>query len=277
MTATALADNVTVTEMSEGRTNWRICAKDTLEDVSDEIVLRVQGILTKNQLVPRGILSCPQQRAINLSQFAEICGDRTPTFDDAMLNITTIYECFHQQLAGVEIVNAGDKEKNGQSLFNASNRLFTFQSDSPTEQNNEFQRGVDPFRQLEKFKTSGELIHAPENIVKYFHRIQGDGDNPATYEGCIPGAFEVGDLVEMQVSFVALAVGKNKIKIHSRLQALTLLDKQFTKEAKEARTKARSRVMVNPAVRRKVGYFAEDADEERKIKKRRTSSPDGRD
>ncbi|KAJ7156489.1 hypothetical protein C8R43DRAFT_1125690 [Mycena crocata] len=274
-------DKVNVTEMHEGRTNWRLCMKEEDDDVSDELVLRVQGILTKNNLVPKNVASCPQSKAMFLSQFVEICGERTSTFDDSMKGVAAVYECFGRYLAGVKLNKPADSEKNGQMFFSAANRVFTAQSDAPSEQDNDFQDGLDPLRKLVKFKT-GELIHAPENIVRYYKRVQEDDESPAVYQHYVPGAFAVGDIVELQVSFVALAAGNNKVKITNRLQAVTLLDNKYSearmfldaKTAKTARANASVRMTVNPAVRRKIGYFAEDTDDERKLKKRRGNTPD---
>jgi hypothetical protein len=49
------------------------------------------------------------------------------------------------------------------------------------------------------------------------------------YEDTIPGAFKVGDIVEIQVSFVGVFTAQNEVKVTSRLQAVTLLDTTFTK------------------------------------------------
>ena len=45
----------------------------------------------------------------------------------------------------------------------------------------------------------------------------------------MPGGFNAGDVVEMQLSFVAIPNKGNKIKLTSRLLALTLLDNQQSK------------------------------------------------
>ncbi|KAJ7143094.1 hypothetical protein C8R43DRAFT_954236 [Mycena crocata] len=280
--ADAEMDDLVVREMHEGRQNWRLCIRNNGDEVEDEVVMRVQGILTVNHLVPKNVQACPVHKAIFLTQQAELCGMGTRTFEDAMDNVASIVDRFAQHMGGADVPNGGDREKHGQRLFSASNRIFTAQSDTPTEQDNEFEEGVDPFGLLAKFK-NGKLIHAPDNIVKYLRRVQSDDDKPASYEAYYPGGFVVGDVVEMQMSFVALVKGKEQAKVTTRLQALTLLDNKFTKNhkltrqkqaARAERYKARARPAVNPAIRRKVGYFAADDDEERQIKKKRTESPE---
>ncbi|KAJ7114755.1 hypothetical protein C8R44DRAFT_629792 [Mycena epipterygia] len=110
-------------------------------------------------------------------------------------------------------------------VFSASNRLFTRRSEAPTEQDNSFEPGVDPVQRFAKLKGT-ELIHAPENMVKYY-RLKGNA-NHDKYQAIVPGTFQPGDVVEMQVAFVAI-MSEKKIKITKRLQALTLLDDSFTK------------------------------------------------
>ncbi|KAJ7130015.1 hypothetical protein C8R43DRAFT_957225 [Mycena crocata] len=267
-------DKVIITEMVEGRPNWRLCVTNDDDDVADEVVLRLQGILTKNNLVPKNVHKCSADKALTLSQHAEIRGERTSTFEEAMYKIEGIFERFEHHLPGFIVKGNRDCLKNGQNHFSASNRIFTVQNEAPTEQDNAFQKGVDVMNRLAKFK-NGELIHAPENIVKYYKRTVTDGeDHLAKYEEAVPGNFDVGDIVEMQFCFVALAAGKNKIKLTTRLQALTLLDNQYSKEAKLARVKSTVRESMNPAVRRKVGYYYEDAEDERRVKKGRTASPE---
>ncbi|KAJ7705912.1 hypothetical protein B0H16DRAFT_1746992 [Mycena metata] len=127
---------------------------------------------------------------------------------------------------------------------------------------------------LARLKT-GDLIHAPENIVNYFKRTQDSESNVVKYEQHVPGGFHIGDLVEMQISFVAITTGPNKVKITTRLQALTLLQNRYSKDAALKRAKAARSPIVNPAVRRKIGYFLQDDEDERKVKKSRSRSPDG--
>ncbi|KAJ6481343.1 hypothetical protein C8R47DRAFT_1218505 [Mycena vitilis] len=265
---------ISISETFQGRRSWRLCSKEGEDDVRDEVVLRIQGVLTKNNLSFTHVssFSCPRAKAQFLSQHAEICGLGTATFKDAMEKVSAINDMFSQQLAGVEMIPMGGRVGDTTDTFSSSNRVFTSKVDVPTEQDNEFQPGVDPLKLLAKMK-NGELIHAPDNIVTYFKRAPSKGNNAHTYEEYIPGGFKIGDIVEMQVCFVAVASARNSVKVTARLQALTLLDAQFSKAATTARKEAASIRQPTTAVRRKVGYFREDDDDERKVKKHKSSSP----
>ncbi|KAJ7615628.1 hypothetical protein DFH06DRAFT_1343596 [Mycena polygramma] len=267
-------DEMRTEEMSEGRKNWRLCVKERDDEVSDEVVVRIQGILIKNNLVPKNVRSCPSHRAPFLTQSAEITGLNTETFVASLGMLPSVQGIFGDHLAGVEIINTTvNHSAMGDSLC-ASNRIFTYRQDLPTEQDNRFQDGVDPLGHLAKLKTD-ELIHAPENIVKYYARVYNDRQKEFVYETYVPGGFNTGDIVELQLSFVALTSGQSKVKLTSRLQALTLLDGRYSKEATMSRRKAMAMPVANPAVRRRVGYFKEDEEFERKHKRARVGSQEG--
>ncbi|KAJ7029488.1 hypothetical protein C8F04DRAFT_1187701 [Mycena alexandri] len=264
-------DDIRVIELTEGKKSWRLCLQELDDEVSDELVVRIQGVLTKNNLVPKNTRLCAQQKATLLTQSAEITGLKTRTFVAAMGNLSSIEQKFGEHLPGIDMVNS-DGFTEASTTYSANNRVFTSQSDAPHEQDNSFHEGLDPLGHMARLKT-GELIHAPENMVRYFKRAHVKGTD-FKYEAHVPGGFKIGDIVEMQVSFVAFSTGNNRVKITSRLQAITLLDRKFSKEAAAERRRARAVEDHSPAIRRKVGYFPEDDDDERKFKKSRTCSPE---
>ncbi|KAJ6477946.1 hypothetical protein C8R47DRAFT_984488 [Mycena vitilis] len=175
------------------------------------------------------------------------------------------------------------------SVYSASNRLFTMKTDAPTEQGTTFEPGVDPTGALEMLK-SVDMFHGPENIVKYFRRTTDD--STGKYLQSYPGSFRVGDLVEMQASFVAIMTSQDQVKVTSRLHALTLLDTSFTKVS-PVRTKQRSKLNVKQAaqkkrasfqantsllqkqVRRKIGYDYEEEEQPESRKRTNLGSPRG--
>ncbi|KAF7326541.1 hypothetical protein MVEN_02607200 [Mycena venus] len=170
-------------------------------------------------------MHCKTSKAIFLSQHIEISGLRTETFEDCMRKLTYVREKFGQQVAGVPMANLIVREGSNGSCFSATNHIFSRRSDVPTEQDNEFQDGVDSIGRLAKLKGT-ELIHAPENIVKYY-RVSKD-NRREHYAKEIPGAFKAGDIVEAQVAFVAI-MSHGIMKVTNRLQALTLVDDCYSK------------------------------------------------
>jgi hypothetical protein len=190
-----------------------------------------------------------------VAQYIEICGLEADTFRDAMTKTEEINQRFAEHFSTTNVVDLVRPQTSFGLAFSSSNRFFTLKTDAPTEQDNTFSDGVDPVGVLEKMKTR-DLIHAPENIVKYFKCFPNTDDayeldllcrtrliscmcsSKVRYEETIPGAFKVGDLVEIQVSFVGVFTAQNEVKVTSRLQAVTLLDASFTKVRAHTFTRA---------------------------------------
>ncbi|KAJ7617677.1 hypothetical protein DFH06DRAFT_1145103 [Mycena polygramma] len=278
-------ENVFVTDTGRQHKTWRLCTVQDDDDAVDEVIFRMQGVVSKNELVPRSIhrqgyyllewsathkLRCTSAKAIFLSQHIEICGLKTKSFEDAVKNLFNIHQKFAQHIAGVPFSDLVTRDSPDGPYLSANNRIFTHRSDAPTEQDNLFEEGLDAVGRLAKLKGT-DLIHAPENIVKYFRISTGtDGGH---YVREVPGAFKVGDLVEIQLSFVAMMSHKT-VKVTNRLQALTLLDESFSRSAIDIRLSA---IAVQPSVqvgiRRKIGYFKEDDEEVRVFKKKNTGTP----
>jgi hypothetical protein len=154
------------------------------EDVRDEVVIRVQGVLAKNNLVPKNLIrrvviqnielkftsfSCSPMRAKFLNQQAEITGLESTTFKESVAKLDSVNDLFAQHLAGIELSSTTERVSMGEKTIVASNRIFTAKTDVPTEQDTEFHNGLDPLQLLAKLKST-DLIHAPGNIVKYFRR-----------------------------------------------------------------------------------------------------------
>ncbi|KAJ6513679.1 hypothetical protein C8R47DRAFT_1206986 [Mycena vitilis] len=267
------ADDMDIIETGNKK-NWRLCVREEEEgQISDEIIFRVQGIMLKNNLTPKNTVSCPARKVPFISQHLEICGLDSATFREAIAKTDEVNQRFHEHFSSVTVTDLARPTSSLGPVLAASNRLFTIKTDAPTEQDTEFVAGLDPTGALERLKHR-ELIHAPDNMVQYFKCVPiGADSGRIKYECAVPGVFKVGDIVEIQLSFVAIQVANSEIKVTARLQAVTLLDATFTKAANTARILARIENRPQQAVRRKIGYFYEDQEEpERAAKKKTTES-----
>ncbi|KAJ7024536.1 hypothetical protein C8F04DRAFT_1270230 [Mycena alexandri] len=265
------AGSYSVVESGAARKNWKLCIQEEDEEVATEIVFTLQGVLSKANLVPKQIRDCRPNNIIKLSQYAELSGLGTKLFEDGMANTSIIHDNFAQHFGGGTPVFPWIPATGPTgTIFSANNRLFTLKIDSPTEQSTEFEPGVDPVGMLERLKTR-DLFHGPENIVKYFKMSVDDDSGEIKYLPTVPGTFKVGDLVEMQGSFVAIMTTQNQIKVTTRLHALTALDNSLTKAADKGRAAFQAKVVLNQKqVRRKIGYFYEDSEEGQASKKQHT-------
>lgn len=163
----------------------------------EEVIFRIQGVITHNNLIPKDLplyvslnaisyvqqhythLISPGSRKIAyLAQHIEICGLETASFASAINKITEIRQKFAEHLFTATIFENIDRNGPFGIKFVANNRFFTKRHDAPTEQDTEFQHGVDPLGSLHKLKGS-DLIHAPDNIVKYYKLVVKDDDRSA--------------------------------------------------------------------------------------------------
>ncbi|KAJ7236471.1 hypothetical protein C8J57DRAFT_1247716 [Mycena rebaudengoi] len=238
-----------VAEAGAQKKNWRLCVAEIEPGVLDEVVLRIQGVLTKNNLVPKNVNSIPQRKRQFLGQHAEICGVNTGTFDACIRNMANINEKFEQHLCSLTAASTAETTGLFGKLFSASNRLFTLRSEAPTEQDTDFQLGVDPLGLLNRLKTA-DMIHSPENMVKYYKMCE-TANGKISYEETVPGVFKAGDIVEMQVSFVAILNAQKAVKRATEDRAFAELNKS----------------VKGSAIRRKVGYFYEDEEDNRQAKR----------
>ncbi|KAJ7747473.1 hypothetical protein B0H16DRAFT_1461953 [Mycena metata] len=264
-------DGAHIVETGQGRKHWRLCSSFSEDDTRDEIVYRVQGVLMKNNLIPKNASMCTTRQTPFLCQHVEICGLSSATLKTAMEKTQEVTDRFVEHLVGTKVADIPRPRSDIGGLLSASNRIFTSKDDAPNEQHNEFADGLDPMGVLARLK-SPNLIHAPENIVQYFKRVvEDENSGKAKYISTVPGVFRVGDLVEIQLSFVAVQVS-HKVKITTSLQAVTLLDATFSKEAIIARRAAPKEEKRKPAIRRKVRYFYDDEDEGSQSSKKQKSS-----
>ncbi|KAJ7622767.1 hypothetical protein DFH06DRAFT_1143100 [Mycena polygramma] len=51
----AQENRVAISEAHQGRQSWRICARESDDEVKDEVVFRLQGVLKKHNLVPKNL------------------------------------------------------------------------------------------------------------------------------------------------------------------------------------------------------------------------------
>ncbi|KAJ7854013.1 hypothetical protein B0H13DRAFT_1903826 [Mycena leptocephala] len=214
------ADEVRIVDTGN-RNSWRMCVETDGDEVLDEVVFRVQGVLLKNNLTPKNTESCPPRKVAFICQHLEICGLSSEVFKAAVAKTEEVNDRFSEHFSSVTVVSLARPSTGLGPALSASNRLFTQKGDAPTEQDNDFVDGVDPTGSLERLKTR-DLIHAPENMVRYFKCVPDTSNEQVShskaeslfademdrdkvrYEPTVPGIFKVGDIVELQVSFVGI-------------------------------------------------------------------------
>ncbi|KAF8902952.1 hypothetical protein CPB84DRAFT_1746455 [Gymnopilus junonius] len=143
------------------------------------------------------------------------------------------------------------------------NRYFTPRKQA--QEAEEFTLGcdIDP-KDILKKATGNHLVHIEDNIVQYYEMVKR----------FIPAKlikFQVGDIVEAQVSIILIPQCESKFKSTMVLQSLTIMDGTFTQDAAKMQLQLQKSAIANismgPTLKCSVGY----ADEEFGITKHKFS------
>ncbi|KAJ7080874.1 hypothetical protein C8R43DRAFT_965665 [Mycena crocata] len=221
-------DPVKVQSTGTVKKSWHLVV-DGPNGEEEELVIFMQGILSKVDLIPRNIngrvkmraeignanqFECIRftgKKALKLSRYVELTGGGSDLFKQGVENVQAINNYVGRYFLGVPLAKCSCS--GGPDNIGISNRYFTSRT-----------------------------------VVQYFkakHDI----------------TTHVGDIVEVQMSMITFNTGRN-VKMFSRLQAVTLLDNQYSKVKK---------------LKRKIGYGTEDLsvkETREKLKKMRVDEVD---
>ncbi|KIM90321.1 hypothetical protein PILCRDRAFT_31490, partial [Piloderma croceum F 1598] len=204
---------------------WRLIYEGNGPANPEEVVMRVQGIISLKDLPPltNKPRLVPSQTSIHLRQAVTLTGLGTEKFEqsvDAFIQIHTMFSrIFKDGILDPWLLSAfGDH-----NAVDISNRYFTSRHQNPTAVQLSFHELVDPDRILVNMAV-GDLVHSEENDVQFFELVSKDGDTPERHDRTDPTKFKIGDIVEAQVLFVGVPLKGGKARMMAVLCALTLLD-----------------------------------------------------
>ena len=183
-----------------------------------------------------------------MRQSVSITGLQSSTFDNIIHTVAETHALFGravgtENLQECEIITS----YKGMSALELSNRYFTPRKDMAEDSELVLSADIDPYGSLSKAAGTG-LCYTEENAVLYFER-QGSNDeeykfSDSYYHGknyysqhntfqhrytpVKPIIFGVGDIVEVQASFMAHPLKQGKLKSTMILRGITLIDGKFT-------------------------------------------------
>ncbi|KAF9465393.1 hypothetical protein BDZ94DRAFT_1307255 [Collybia nuda] len=243
---------------------WKLASPINSEDVEDgkdgvleEIVLRIQGIICKKNLPPiRNPI--PSHRVQFYKQLVTLTAFNSPYFQSCIDNIHDIHQKFSQRMPENSLEPLVMEMFEEYRAITISNRYCTSRNKSPTHSSIPFKSCVDP-DQILQFSMGAEFIHTAENEVEYF-KFYPDENGSNQYRNMDPSLFRIGDIVEVQLSFVVVPVKNNRSKMINVLRAVTLLDPKYQMDSAIIRNRAEhnhTRHNPNITLKRKVGYCDE--------------------
>ncbi|PBK82756.1 hypothetical protein ARMGADRAFT_1090060 [Armillaria gallica] len=109
-----------------------------------------------------------------------------------------------------------------------SNHYFETRKNQPQEQV-EYEQGVNPKGILAVACLKRNLIHTEDNKVRFYtSKINENGERK--FFPSEPQMFRVGDIVEVQLSIMAVSMKKTQRKLKLKLRMVAMIDESYTKE-----------------------------------------------
>ncbi|RDB19734.1 hypothetical protein Hypma_013178 [Hypsizygus marmoreus] len=235
-------------QMFDKPKTWRL-VQTLANGEKEEIVFSVQGSLVAKDLPP--LVEKPRMNSSKycyLRQGITISGLGTTTFEDALKSATEVFGAFDRNFREGELESWGPSV-GGIDGLEASNRYLTPRRDALGDVGIPFGPGVDPKNIL--LSMAGEdHIHTEDNEVLYYSRHE-DKEGNQVHVSVGPQTFRIGDLVEIQLSFVVVPLKGDKYKMLAVLRSIALLSGQFRQVISAATKPAEA---ATSTLKRKVRY-----------------------
>ncbi|KAF9020392.1 hypothetical protein BDZ89DRAFT_1138714 [Hymenopellis radicata] len=247
---------------SDGELTWRLVVEEEMTTMEHVFVL--EGVLVKSMLPPIGNVT--RTKPENLQQSVQISGLGAQEFDRAVDVVREAHIRFSKRL-GTDIEPWTPSSFEDHVALDFANRYF--ESTSMGDKI-DFDPGVDPKGVLSKLATERNLHHTDDNRVTFWDsNMQEDARQFDVIE---PQALHVGDVIEVQFSFVLVPLRLDKgprpgvkkpykHRLRLKLRTIARMDSTMTEQAKRAKyaqedkEKAKKKETVRKNdMKRKVGY-----------------------
>ncbi|KAF8874343.1 hypothetical protein BD779DRAFT_1451004 [Infundibulicybe gibba] len=205
---------------------WRLM-KGGADGEVEELVVTVSGILSEVGLPPiREKPTATVGQFKFLRQGVVITGLGSPTFEAAVEATFEIYEIFRREFPEGKLEEWAATRYQDYSALPFSNRYVTPLRDAPNMEHIPFEASVDPQGHLESMVAHG-FVHGDDNIVEYYTQ-KASGEEGPTFTKANPQIFRVGDLVDIQVSYIVVPLKSHKFKMLPVLRTIALVDSTFS-------------------------------------------------
>ncbi|KAF8347119.1 hypothetical protein F5887DRAFT_1131417 [Amanita rubescens] len=236
----------------------------------EEVVAHVQGIIWRHDLPPFRNQEITAKRVKYLRQGVSLTGLGTPTFEAAINGIFDIYSLFSGHVPRDKLKPCAFLDTYGEfTSIETSNRYFSSIKDcGPTVKHISFPSEIDPHGILSSFENTS-YIHSENNVVEFYERVLSD-TGEMKYIKMSPVRFQIGDVVDAQMTLTLVPLPKNEYKMICILRSLTMLDNSFSQKAfaSQAAYKLLTNIRapgVYTMIKRRVGY---DDEERSRIRKK---------
>ncbi|KAF9467725.1 hypothetical protein BDZ94DRAFT_1210078 [Collybia nuda] len=243
-------------------TTWRIVKESDNPTAREECVLRLHGILSELDLPPVSRQSLqPKKQLPHLRQQVGITLLDSKLETSYMDKLLVVYHFLCRAHRNGFVAKWGPSEFRDYVQLNAHSRYFTSGNYAKFTESVPFRPMVDPDNALSNVSGT-DLVHGTDNVVDYLRLVRETGQ--IYYEETNPASFRVGDIVELEISPMALGVkGNSEAKFTLILRSIIMLDDSHSIHATFARAKASMPRLV-PAIKL-IRKTASDEKEERDV------------
>ncbi|TFK62686.1 hypothetical protein BDN72DRAFT_776821, partial [Pluteus cervinus] len=216
-----------VTEYSEPHC-WRL-TRNAAGSELEEGVFSLQGVIASKDLPPMIDASSASKRSAPfLRQQVTLTGFSLPTFEKALDYAGEVYNKFRRYFPDKQLqpwVLPPCSESPGRTIT-FSNRYFTRRNEAPTLRSIPFPLVVDPKSILANL-VDGTMFHSEDNEVSYYERYQEE-DKSLKHQYIPPQSFRIGDIVDIQFSFVAYRMRSGMHILKPIIYSISLVDKKYS-------------------------------------------------
>ncbi|TFK66984.1 hypothetical protein BDN72DRAFT_899338 [Pluteus cervinus] len=240
---------------------WRLIRR-TEGGEPEEAVFNLMGVVAAKDLPPVKELHTRSSRsAAFMQQSITLTGLSTIPFEHAMDKAVNVHDkfrrCFPEEK--LQAWSSMPCTVSSGRTISLSNRYFTLRSEAPSSLSIPFPEEVDPLRLLSKLVTP-LMIHTSDNEVAYFERFV-NAESEIKHRIVQPQVFRIGDIVDVQFTFVAYRMRTGQHVLKNMLYSVTLVNGKFADMFERARSDASIKMIPSVrALKRKVGYDTDTQD-----------------
>ncbi|PPR04342.1 hypothetical protein CVT24_013182, partial [Panaeolus cyanescens] len=180
----------------------------------------------------------------------------TDIFDVVYTVIAEIYNTFKLELGSILDKCTVFNEFEGHKALDVYNRYLSYKEHTPLDQIRPIDKTIDPHGYLIA-AAGNKFVYAEDNVVEYYKLKDQNRSDEYSFERCKPTNFQIGDIVEIQISFAALPLRGGRFKMGLILRSIALLDNATSRRASVLRLASqvdRPLSYSSPIVKRKAAY-----------------------
>ncbi|PPR00998.1 hypothetical protein CVT24_000572 [Panaeolus cyanescens] len=247
--------------MNEGAIYRLIKVSTTESDGSvEEVTAAIQGIIYSSDIPP---IYSKYPHSVNprhLRQSLGITALNTDSFEAIYTVIAEIYNTFKLELGSVLDKCTVFSDFEGHRALDVYNRYLSSREHTPPEQIRPIDTVIDPHGYL-SIAAGNKFVYSEDNVVDYYKLKDQNKSDEYSFERCRPTNFQIGDIVEIQISFAALPLRGNRFKLGLILRSVALLDNSISRRASVSRLATQIDRPIsnsNIIIKRKAVYVEEE-------------------